>query len=131
MYKRQPLGDTTAPSATVVDGECRFSVTNTSGINIDIVVNFPNHTGGDASTNSNTGSNGATSFGAYSYTSYTGFNTFADDKVIAKATGSDPLLTTASAGDDFKWGLQYKSQSNDWTSGDAMSSTVTITATAA
>lgn len=125
-YYSNPLGDTTSPSATVVDGECRFTVTNTSTVATNIVVNFPNHSGGDASTNSNTGSNGATSFGAYAY--YSGM-TYAN-KVIAKATGSDNLITGQAATTDFKWGLEYTSQSDAWTSSTSMTSTVTITATA-
>ncbi|MFC1913601.1 hypothetical protein ACFLX7_05380 [Chloroflexota bacterium] len=131
QYYSNPLGDTSAPTSTVVDGECRFTVTNTSSVNIAIVINFPNHTGGDASTNSDLGTNGATTFGAYSYTSLTGFNTYASDKEIAKTTGSTALLTTATPGDNFLWGLAYLSQSDAWTSGTAMSSTVVVTATAA
>jgi len=125
-YYSNPLGDTTSPSATVVDGECRFTVTNTSSVATNIVVNFPNHTGGDASTNSNLGTNDTTKFGAYSY--YSGMTY--SSKVIAKASGSDNLITSLAAATNFKWGLEYKSQSDAWTSGSAMSSTVTITATA-
>lgn len=130
IYYSNPLGDTTVPSATVVDGECHFTITNTSSVNIDIVINFPDHTGGDASTNSDAGTNDTTKFGAHSYTSYAGFNTYADDKEVAKVTGSTALLTTSSAGDNFLWGLAYESQSDAWTSGTAMESTVVITATA-
>jgi len=129
IYYSNPVGDTTAPSATVVDGECRFTITNTSSVNIDIVINFPDHTGGDASANSDLGTNDTAKFGAYSYTSYAGFNTYATDKEIAKVTGSTALLTTSSAGDNFLWGLAYESQADAWASGDAMSSTIVITAT--
>ncbi len=128
IYYSNTQGDTSAPSPTVADNECHFAVTNTSGINIIITVNFPDHASGDASTNSDLGTNDTTKFGAYSYTSYTGFNTFADDKVIAQVTGSDPLLTTGTAGDEFFWGLMYESQSDAWTSGTAMTSTVVISA---
>lgn len=131
-YYSNPAGsdDTTPPSATVVDGECQFTVTNTSSVNVAIVINFPNHSNGDASTNGDTGSAGITTFGAYSYTSYAGFNTYSSDKEIAKTTGSTALLTTASAGDNFLWGLAYSSQTQTWTSGTGMTSTVVITATA-
>lgn len=128
LYYSNPLGDTTAPAATVLDTMCHFAVTNTSGINITITVDFPDHSGGDASTNSNLGTNDTTKFGAYSYTSYAGFNTYPADRVIAEHTGSAVLLTTTSAGDNFKWGLVYESQSDAWGSGTAMTSTVVISA---
>ena len=126
IYYSNPLGDTTTPSTTVVDGECRFTITNTSTVAIDLTVNFPNHTGGDASTNSNTGANGASSFGAYSYFSGVAFAS----KVIAQASGSAVAYDALAASTDIKWGLEYESQSGTWTSGSAMSSTVNIAATA-
>lgn len=125
VYYSNPLGDTTVPTATVVDGECQFTVTNTSTVATDITVNFPDHSGGDASTNSNTGANGASSFGAYSY--YSGM-TYAS-KVVAKASASDVLKDGLAATTDIKWGIEYESQSDAWSSGTTMSSTVTITAT--
>lgn len=125
-YYSNPLGDTTTPSATVVDGECRFTVTNTSSVAIDLTVNFPNHAGGDASTNSDTGSGTATSFGAYGY--YSGMTYSA--KVIMKAAASAVLVDALAATTDIKWGIEYDSQDNAWTSGSDMTSTVTITATA-
>jgi len=88
---------------------------------------FFDHTGGDASTNSETGANGATEFGAYSYFS----GQIQAAWVVAKDTGSAAGLEDLAATTDIKWGLIYESQSDAWTSGDAMSSTVTITATAA
>lgn len=126
-YYSNPLGDTTAPSDPVVDGECRFTIDNTSSVAIDLTVNFPDHSGGDASTNSNLGTNDTTKFGAYSYC--TGMN-YPTGKVIAKASGSDPMKENLAPNTDIKWGLAYESQSNAWTSGAAMSSTVVITATA-
>lgn len=125
-YYSNPVGDTTVPTSTVVDGDCRFTVTNTSSVAIDLTVNFPDHTGGDASSNSDTGSGAATSFGAYTY--FSG-ETFAS-KVIAKDTGSDVALDALGATTDILWGIEYDSQDNAWTSGTAMTSTVTITATA-
>ena len=35
-YYSNPLGGTTSPSATVVDGECDFTITNTSSITTDL-----------------------------------------------------------------------------------------------
>jgi len=126
VYYSNPLGDCTSPSDPVVDGECRFTITNTSTIPTDLTVNFPDHTGGDASTNSDLGTNDTTKFGAYSYC--TGM-TYSTGKVIAKTTGSDPMKEDLAATTDIKWGLTYESQSDAWTSGTAMSSTVVITAT--
>ena len=127
VYYSNPLGDTTIPSDPVVDGECRFTITNSSSVITDLTVNFPSHAGGDASTNSDLGSNAATSFGAYSYC--TGM-TYSTGKVIAKTTGSAVMKASLVALTNIKWGLTYESQSNAWTSGTNMTSTVTITATA-
>lgn len=44
IYYANPLGDGTAPSATVVDGECQFNITNTSTITTDVTVNSGNFT---------------------------------------------------------------------------------------
>ncbi len=131
LYYSNPAsgGDTTAPSSTIINGECRFAVTNTSTVNIAIVVNFPNPGSGE-STNSGVATNGAATFAVHSYTSYATFNAWPANKVVAKITGSDTLLTTASPGDEFWWGLEYESQSGAWTESTTMTSTVTITATA-
>lgn len=126
VYWSNPLGDTTTPTATVVDGECRFTITNTSTVDIDLTVNFPDHTGGDASANSDLGTNSATEFGAYSYFS----GELLSSKVIAKSTGSDVALDALTALTNVKWGIEYESQTNAWTTGTAMTSTVNIAATA-
>jgi len=127
LYYSNPEGDTTIPTVGgAVDGECRFTITNTSTVAIDLTVLFPDHTGGDASTNSETGANGATEFGAYSYFS----GQIQGAWVVAKDTGSAAGLEDLAATTNIKWGLIYESQSDAWTSGDSMTSTVTITATA-
>lgn len=123
VYYANPLGDATVPSDPVVDGECRFTLTNASTVATDVTINFPDHTGGDASTNSNTGANGATTFGAYSYC--TGM-TYSTGKVVAQASGSDPMKENLAATTNIKFGLTYESQTNEWTSGTAMSSTVNV-----
>lgn len=133
-YYSNPYGDAVSPAVeqdgegadTVINGECRFTITNTSSVPINLTVNFPNHSGGDASTNSNLGTNDTTKFGAYSYCSGI---TYSTGKVIAKASGSDPMKTNLTALTNLLWGLEYESQSNTWTSGTAMESTVVITAT--
>ena len=129
VYYSNPLGDATSPSDPVVDGECQYTITNTSTIPIDLVVNFPDFTGGDASTNTDTdGSNGVGTFGAFAYAS--GMTTYATDKEVALTTGSTAIKTSLAATTNIKWGLEYETQSDAWTSGTAMESTVVITATA-
>ena len=128
VYYSNPLGDELVPSDPVVDGECRFTITNTSTIPIDLTVDFPDFTGGDASTNTDdVGANGVGAFGAFSYC--TGM-TYSTGKVVAKTTGSAAMKSALAATTDIKWGLTYETQSDDWTSGTAMESTVVITATA-
>jgi hypothetical protein len=127
-YYSNPLGDTVSPTVGgVVDGECRFTITNTSTVAIDLTVTFPDHANGDASTNSNLGTNDTTKFGAKSY--FTG--QLSGAWVIAK--NGTPVsgfgYTNLAATTNIKWGLMYISQSNAWTSGTAMTSTVNITAT--
>jgi hypothetical protein len=126
-YYANPLGDTTVPSATVLDTQCQFAWTNDSSVNINVSVNFGAFTGGGADmTNSNTGTNGPTTYGAYSW--YSGI-TYAS-KVIVKDTGSATLYTTATPGEDKKWGCEIKTRTDAWTSGTSSTSTMTILATA-
>jgi hypothetical protein len=126
-YYSNPLGDTTAPSATVVNGECRFTLTNDSTIDIDLKVTVGAFSGGDADmTNSDDGSNDATHFGAYAW--YSGM-TYAN-KVIAKSAASDDLYSSYS-GSSLKWGAEIETRTGAWTGGDASTATMTIAATAA
>jgi len=128
-YYANPTGDNITPSATVLDTECYFTITNTSSVNCTITVNFSDFTGGDAMTNGDSGSAGATTFGAYSY--HEGM-TYAADKKVAQTTGS-PAWSDNLTSDNttLDWGVEITTQTNDWTSGTAMSGTVTITATLA
>jgi hypothetical protein len=127
-YYSNPLGEETAPSATVLAGECHFTITNTSNEATNVVIDISNFTGGsDEMTNSNTGSNGATSFGAYSW--YEGMTY--SSKVIAKTTGSDNLISSLAANTDLKWGMEVLTQSDAWTGGTSSTATITITVTAA
>lgn len=125
-YYSNPNGDTVAPNATVLDGDCRFTITNSSTTPIDLTVNFPSMAGGDASANSDNGTNNGTHFGAYSY--FSG-KTLAS-KVIAKSSGSAVAYSNLPSLTNILWGLEYISQTNAWTSGSAMSCNVTISATA-
>jgi len=111
----------------VVDGECRFTITNTSSVATDLTVNFPHFTGGDAMQNSDDGIAGVGEFGAFSYLSGVNYST---GKVIAKNTGSLDLKDGLAATTDVKWGLTCITQTDVWTSGTPMTSTVVITASA-
>ena len=128
VYYSNPLGDTTAPPATVNDSSCRFTVTcSTNATTCDLTVIVGNFSGGGlAMTNSNDGSNGATTFGAYSW--YSGMTY--SNKVIAKDAGSTALYTTGLAADaTLKWGMEIETRTDAATSGAASTSTATITAT--
>ena len=122
VYYSNPLGDTTTPSATVVDGECRFTITNSSSVDIDYFVNCGSFTGGDATmTNSDDGSNGATTYGGYSW--YSGMTY--SSKVVMKSTGSSALATSQN-GASFKWGAEIETRTNAWTGGSSSNATMTI-----
>ena len=124
QYYSNPLGDTTSPSDPVVDGECQFTLTNTSTITTDMFVNTADFTGGSATmTNSNDGTNGATTFGAYSYC--TGM-TYSSGKVISKASASAATKTSLAPTTNIKWGLAIKTRTNAWTGGTASTSVVTV-----
>lgn len=124
-YYANPLGDTTAPSSTVVDGECQFTWTNDSTVNIDITVDCNSFTGGDATmTNSDTGSNGATTYGSYSW--YSGMTY--SSKVVVKSSSSDTLYTTVTPGEDKKWGAEITTRTNTWTGSGDSTATMSITA---
>lgn len=125
IYYANPGGDTTPPSTTVVDGECKFTWANDSSVNIDITVNCGSFTGGDADmTNSGTGANGATTYGSYSW--YSGM-TYAN-KVVVKSSGSDTLYTTVTPGEDKKWGAEIETRTDSWTGSSSSTATMTITA---
>ena len=130
IYYSNPLGDETAPSSTVVDGDCYFEITNTSTVPTNIKVDIGAFTLGDANmTNSDLGSasNDATTFGAsvwYSGLTYT-------SKVISKSTGSDNLYTGLGATTDLKWGMEILTRTDAFTGVTSSDATITITATAA
>lgn len=126
IYYSNPLGDTTAPSATVVDGECRFTITNSSTVAIDLTVTCGAFAGGDANmTNSDTGANGATTYGSYCW--YSGM-TYAS-KVIVKSSGSGVMYNELAALTDIKWGAEIETRTDAWTGGSSSTATMTISAT--
>lgn len=128
IYYANPESDTTEPSSTVLDAECQFTWTNDSSVDIDVFVNCSSFTGGDAdATNSGTGSNGATTYGAFSW--YSGM-TYASKEVVL-SSGSSAFYTTVTPGEDKKWGAEIETRTDAWTGGSSSTATMTITATEA
>lgn len=123
-YYSNPLGQTTAPSSTVVDGECAFDVTDASSVAVDITFTASNMSSGDASTNGNTGTAGATSYGAYTYVSGIALAS----KVECSSSGSAVGISNLGASSAKYWGLQINEQTNAWTT--ATPATFTLLATA-
>lgn len=123
-------GDVTAPSATVLAVECYFEVTNTSNVITDLTANLPAFTGGDAMDNIDTGyaTNDADSFGASTYIEGA---TWPTGHVILKAATSAAMKEDLAATTAQKFGVAIKMPSGDWTSGSAMTGTITVTATEA
>ena len=134
IYYANPTNDaddTVAPSSTVLDAECYFTITNTSSVPIDITVTWGDFTGGGADmTNSDTdGSNGTTTYGAFSW--FSG-DAYPGDKVVIKSTGSAVGKSALSAG-SIKWGCEIETRTDVWSSGTSSTTGVgeylTITAT--
>jgi len=121
-------GDVTPPSATVVDGECYFTMTNTSTVTTNITLNMPHFVSGDAMQNTDTGytTNGANAFGASTYISG---SAWPGGAVIAKNAASAAMKTGLTAGTSLLFGIAIKTQSGAWASGTSMTSAVLVTAT--
>lgn len=122
-------GDVTAPTATVVDTDCYFLITNTSTVVTNMTANMIHFTGGDAMTNTDTGyaTNGANAFGASTYTTGATWPTGA---VILKNAASAALKTSVAATTNVYFGVAIKTQSGAWASGSSQTSTITVTVTA-
>lgn len=128
-YYANPLGDTTVPSNPVSNTECLFTITNGSTIAINITVDISNFYGGMVMTNSGTGANGATSFGAYTYNE--GDVTYATNRTVAKVTGSDYMHSNLAAATDLDWGIELTTRTDAWTNSTPIQTTYTVTATQA
>jgi hypothetical protein len=124
--------DTIPPSATVVDTECNFTVTNDGNIDVDLAVTWGDFTGGGAAmaninqdAGDNNVTNGATDYLAYCW--YEGM-TYAN-KVLVKAAGSDLMYTDGLAGSaELDWGVEILTRTDAWSSDVSSTSTLTITA---
>lgn len=129
IYYSNPLGDELIPSDPVLVGECTFTITNTSTITTDVFVILSDFTGGSANmTNSDLGTNGATTFGAYSYA--TGM-TYSTGKVICKVAGSAATVEDLAPTTNIKWGLAIETQTDAWAGGTSSTATATVSLAAA
>lgn len=124
VYYTNPWGDEQAPNSTVAEGDCRFNITNSSTVATDITVTIGNFTGGDAMQNSNVGTNTASEFGAYSWCEDMSYAS----KVIAMSAGSAVTKDGLAALTHLHWGCEIETPSGAWTSADAMTATMTVSA---
>jgi hypothetical protein len=122
-YYANPLGDTTAPSATVVDGECRFTLTNDGDVNVDVNIAMSDL---GAMTNGGGGyaSNGATSFGASAYISGLAW----PGAAVTLTTGGGAFETAFAPG-SVKWGVALLTQTDSFTVPGDLTGTIDLTAT--
>jgi hypothetical protein len=103
-------------------------MTNSSAVACDFVFAASDFTSGsDQSTNGNTGTAGATSYGCYTYVSGVLFASKVECSSSASGTG---ISNMAGSGATLHWGFQMNEQTNAWTGGTAGSFTVTATASA-
>lgn len=129
IYYANPNGDTTQPSATIVNGDCYWNWTNDSSVNIDVFVNCSAFTGGDATmTPSSDGSNGVDTCGCYSWVSGQSYPSEAE---IMKTSGSTAVYTTTVEGEDKYWGAQIETRTNAWSGSGQSTATISITASEA
>lgn len=127
-YYSNPLGDTQSPSVTVADGECQFTISNTSTVITNVKVDISNFSSGsNPMTNSDAGTNGAGIFGAFTW--YSGMTYSA--KVIAKTTASSDLKANLDPITGLLWGMEILTQTDAWTGGTSSTALITITMTAA
>ncbi len=129
-YYANPTGDTVAPTATVIAGDCYFTMTNTSTVITNITLNMPHFLSGDAMQNIDTGyaNNGVNSFGASTYIVGA---TWPAGAVIAKNAASTAMKSSLAAATSLVFGIAMKTQSGAWASGTAQTSAVLVTAVAA
>ena len=116
-------GSGTAPSTTVVDGECEWTLTNSSTVAVDLTANMANFAGGsDNSTNGN-GTAGATAYAAWTYWSGVALAS----KVVCNSSGSSTAYSNLAASGTKKWGLMFGTQTNAWTGSSSATSALTVT----
>jgi hypothetical protein len=127
-YYSNPLGSTTPPSSTVTDAQCEWTMTNGSNIAIDLTWTMQNFAGGsDNSSNGNTGSAGATSYGCYTYISGVLLSSAVVCKSSASGVGLSNMLPATTTK---KWGIEFLTQTGAPSGSSAETSTLLCTATA-
>ena len=126
-YYSNPLGSTTAPSATVLDTQCEWTMTNSSNINIDLTANMATFAGAGENSTNGAGTAGATSYAAWTYVSGLDLANI----VIMKSSSSDKMITAMPpATTTKKWGIKFETQTNPPASGGTSTSVILVTATA-
>lgn len=127
-YYSNDNDNTAAPSATVLDGECRFTVTNDGTVAIDIAISMSDFTGGtDAMLNSDGGTPGAGE-GVFGTEAYVSGELLSAAQAITVVGTADVITSLAAAGTK-DWGLEIATQTDDFTDPTSTTSTVTLTAT--
>lgn len=127
-YYSNPLGGTTAPSSTIVDGECDFTITNTSSIVTDLTGNMSDGSGGsNPMTNVGGATPGAASYSAYAYWSGETLASIVLLKSSASTTGN--FKGSLAANTNIKVGFKFSTQTGAWTGGTGSTYTLTITGT--
>jgi len=127
-YYSNDADNTAQPSATVDDGECRFLLTNTGTLNLDIAIAFSDFTLGDTMPNSDTGSATATDFGAKAYVSG---DSFPGSELTVAGTAQVIANLPHTASNTKKWGVVVYTRTDAFTSTTSMEATITLTATEA
>lgn len=126
-YYSNDEDNSASPSTTVVDGECRFTVTNDGTVPVDIAIDMADFVGGtDAMTNGDDGTGGVGTFGAQAYVSGAAI---ADAVTITVAGAAVISNLPDTASNTKKWGLEIATQTDDFTDATLTESTVTLTAT--
>jgi hypothetical protein len=128
-YYTNPSGMETTPTVGgAVDGECAFTITNTSNVHIDLKVTSSDFAGGsDNSANSDAGTAAAATYGAKSYFSGQAAAAWEVAKVAIDATGYANLGETT----NIKFGMIIAEQTNAWTGATPATFSVVVTASAA
>jgi hypothetical protein len=122
------LGETTAPSNPVVNGECTHTITNDGSVAVDVTVKWDDMTGtGDPWVNSDDGSNGSMIFGAKAQAS--GANWSA--AVVAKESSPYNTLTSSLAALGTKKVVFGFNAPTAFTDANAKSGDITLTASQA
>lgn len=127
-YYSNPTSSVTTPTVGgATDAQCEWTLTNTSTVPLNITCTMADMSGGsDDSTNGNTGSAGATSYGGKTYFSGQASGAW----VVAKSSGSAPALTNMlPATGTIKWGIIIAEQTTAWSGGTPATFITTLTAT--